>query len=380
MIHMTGNSDRTAGMTGSKLPRLAHVIGSVNFGGIEIAQLNLCRHLGPDEAEQTFLPVLGGRGDLADQFANAGAKVRHCPVRPVLSFPMRLYGVLRSLRPDVAVCHMSLLSGLVLTVARAAGVPKRIAWIHTSGKPYTAPRRLLRAILRPLLLRNATAVVAVNSVALRATVAEPDRWHGTAVTLANPVDTGRFAPQDRALCRQRFGLPADAFIAMHLGRASAEKNRPFLVEVWRALRESGADATLVFAGPGGSSDVTSRHPQAAHCPSIVFAGMVEDVPALLGAADVLLLPSHWEGLGNAVLEALSCGVPAVVNDVAGPRELASAVPGISIVDIRAGAAAWAAAAVRAAGNGPTDRQRLHQAMAASPYAIGAAAAAWRALW
>jgi glycosyltransferase involved in cell wall biosynthesis len=140
------------------------------------------------------------------------------------------------------------------------------------------------------------------------------------------------------------------------------------------------DATLVFAGPGGSDDVTSQHPQAADNPSIVFLGMVDDVPALLGAADVMLLPSHWEGMPCAVLEALSCGIPVVVNDVAGPRELSDAVPGISIVDIRAGAAEWAAAAIWAARNGPADRQRLHAAMAASPYAIDAAAAAWRAMW
>jgi glycosyltransferase involved in cell wall biosynthesis len=368
-------------MTGSRPPRMAHVLGSVDIGGAEWWQLSLCRYFGPDAAEQTFLTVLGRRGVLADRFEDAGARVRECAVRPFLSFPVRLYGVLRSLRPDLVVCHLTLLSGLVLTVARAARVPKRIAWIHSSPQPDTMGRRLLRAVLRRLLLRNATAVVAVNPVALRAAVAEPDRWHGTATVLANPVDTGRFAPQDRAGCRQRFGLPADAFIALHVGRAAPEKNRAFLIEVWQALRESAADATLVFAGPGGDTDVTSRHPQAAHNPSIMFLGPIDDVPALLGAADVLLLPSHREGMPGAVLEALSCGIPAVVNDLAGPRELARAVPGVSIVDIRAGATAWAAAAVRAAArNNPANRQQLHAAMAASPYAIDTAAAAWRALW
>jgi glycosyltransferase involved in cell wall biosynthesis len=359
---------------------MAHVLGSVDVGGAELMQLNLCRHFGPDEAEQTFLTVLGRRGELASRFEAVGAEVKECPVRPILSFPMRLYGVLRSLRPDVVVCHMSLISGLVLTVARAARVPKRIAWIHTSGRQYSAGRRVLRAVLHRLLLRNATAAVACNLEALGSAITEPARWHGTTVVLANPVDTGRFVPQDRSRCRQRFGLTADAFVAVHVGRAAPEKNRPFLVEVWQALRDAGVDVTLVFVGPGGSSDVTSRHPQAAYCPSIVFLGLVHDVPALLGAADVLLLPSHREGMPCAVLEALSCGVPVVANDLSGPRELARAVPGISIVDIRAGAAEWGAAAVLAARGGPTDRQRLHQAMAASPYAIDAAATAWRALW
>jgi glycosyltransferase involved in cell wall biosynthesis len=360
---------------------MAHVLGSVDVGGIELMQLDLCRHFGPDSAEQTFLTVSGRRGVLVHRFEDAGAQVRECAVRPFLSFPMRLYGVLRSLRPDVVVCHLALISGLVLTVARAARVPTRIRWIHTTVHPKTVRQRLFGGIWHWLLLRNATAVVAVNPVALRAAVAEPDRWHGTATVLPNPVDTRRFTPQDRAGCRQRFGLPADALIALHLGRAVPVKNRPFLVEVWQALRESGADATLVFAGPGGNTDVTSRHPRAAHNPSIMFLGVVEDVPALLGAADVLLLPSHWEGMPCAVLEALSCGIPAVVNDVAGPRDLSHQVPGISIVDIRAGAAAWATAAVQAAArNNPANRQQLHAAMAASPYAIDAAANAWQALW
>jgi glycosyltransferase involved in cell wall biosynthesis len=361
---------------------MVHLLGSLDIGGAELLLLNLSRELGQDAAEQTFLLLAGRRGAIAGRFEDLGARVEQCPLRPALTFPTRLFRALRSLRPDLVVSHVSLVSGLVLTVARAARVPKRIAWIHSDGdgRRSTAPRRALRAVLRRLLLANATAVVAVNPVALRFAVPEPARWpHPTAV-LPNGVDTVRFAPRDQVGCRQRLGLPAGSFVAVHLGRAAPEKNRPFLVPVWRALREMGLDATLVYAGPGGTADVAGQYPCALQSPSIVFAGAVDDVPSLLAAADVVFLPSTREGMPGVVLEALSCGVPVVANDLPGPRELAEVLPGLSIVDIRLGAAEWAAAAVRAALGGVAGRGRLHDAVAASHYALGPASRAWRALW
>jgi glycosyltransferase involved in cell wall biosynthesis len=198
--------------------------------------------------------------------------------------------------------------------------------------------------------------------------------------LPNGVDTARFVPQDRLGCRRRLGLAPDRLVLVHVGRASPEKNRPFLVEVWGAVRARAAGATLVYAGPGGSADVTDAHPQAAHEPSVIFTGPVEDVPTLLGAADVLVLPSRREGLPGAVLEALSSGVPVVANDLPGLRELAEALPGMRLVNVAAGAGAWAEAVLAAARAGQAQRQDLHEAVSRSRYALGSAARCWQERW
>jgi glycosyltransferase involved in cell wall biosynthesis len=374
--------DRAGTFEVSLMPRLVHVLGSLDVGGAELRLLDLCHELLDEPSEQIFLTLAGRRGAIAGRFEELGARVDQCPLRHVSTFPLRLFQTLRSLAPDIVVSHVSLVSGLVLTVARAARVPKRIAWIRSEGdgRASTVGRRLMRTVLRRLLRSNATTVVAVSRAALSFGLADPDRWRGAATVLPNGVDTARFVPQDRLRCRQRLGLAPDPLVLVHVGRAAPEKNRPFLIEVWGATRARVADATLVLAGPGGSTDVTEAHPQAAHNPAIVFTGLLDDVPTLLGAADVLVLPSTREGLPGAVLEALSSGVPVVANDLPGLRELADVLPGMRLVDVEAGADAWADAVLEAARLSQTQRRELHEAVVRSSYTLGSAARRWREMW
>jgi glycosyltransferase involved in cell wall biosynthesis len=294
--------------------RLVHVLGSLDVGGAELRLLDLCRELRGEGAEQVFLTLAGRRGAVADRFEALGARIAQCPLRPHATFPLRLLRTLRRLEPDAVVSHVSLVSGLVLTLARLAGVPTRIAWFRSDGdgRPDSLPRRAMRTALRLLLRQNATAVVAVNPVALRFGLADPMRWRrGVATVIPNGVDTSRFAPRgERTAARDQLGLAQDALVLLHVGRASPEKNRPFLIDVLTALRACGVPAVLVLVGPGGASDVTAVHPDAQTDPAVLFAGARDDVPALLAAADVLLLPSTREGMPGALLEALSSGVPA----------------------------------------------------------------------
>jgi glycosyltransferase involved in cell wall biosynthesis len=362
---------------------MVHVLGSLDVGGAELRLLDLCRELRAEDSDQVFLTLAGRTGAIADQFEDVGARVVRCDLRPVSTFPARLFALLRRLRPDTLVSHVSLVSGLVLTVGRVAGIRSRIAWIRSDGdgRRSTLPRRLMRLVLRELLRLNATAVVAVNPAALRFGLSRPERWRrGTARVIPNGVDTSRFVPRGRDACRRALGLPDDCLVLLHLGRAAPEKNRPFLVEVLAALRARGVAARLVLAGPGGEDDVTAAHPEVLDDPSVVFLGQRDDVPTLLGAADVLLLPSTREGMPGVLLEALSSGVPVVSNDLPGPSDVSRSLPGVYLVSLRAGAAAWAQAVLLAARGGAHEPADLHEAVVRSPYALATAARTWRTMW
>ena len=113
-----------------------------------------------------------------------------------------------------------------------------------------------------------------------------------------------FYPRDREEARRQCGLPLDRPIVAFVGRLIESKGPLRLVEAIRLRPEIGA----IFLGVG---------PHKPEGPQVLFQGSVrhEDVPVWLSAADVFALPTLAEGCSNAILEALSCGLPVISSDL-----------------------------------------------------------------
>lgn len=351
---------------------VVQVLGKLDRGGVETIALNLCRAIPASEFRQTFLTTGDGEGRLAPQFRAAGAQVHRCPVRPVWTFPLRLRRQLRSLRPQVVVSHLSLVSGLVLAVAATAGVPIRVARMNSEGdgKPNTPRRIVQRRVLRVLLRWSATDVVGntAGGLAFAAPIDGDRRYR----VLFDGVDVDRFA----APCRRRPG--PSTFV--HIGRAAPEKNRAFLLSVHAEAQRARPGTRLVFVGPGGTADLVAVDPAVDTNPLVDLAGETDHVEEVLARCDLLLLPSLREGLPGVVLEALSAGVPVLAADLPGLRDLARDVEGLTLLPLSAGPRAWAGAALRLACLPAEDRHRLTDRMRRSRYTLRSATDQWRAVW
>ncbi len=351
---------------------VVHVLGTLDRGGAESRALELCGAIPRTEIRQRFLLLGDHEGMLAPRFRAAGATVDRCPLRPWPTFPFRLWWWLRKARPDAVTSHVSLVSGLVLAVSAAARVPMRIAHLHTDndGQGASTPRRLVRALLRVLLRRCATAVLGVTSAALMFAAPPPgDRRYRV---LPNGVDTRRFPlPEHRAT--------AHAFV--HIGRAAPEKNRAFLLLVHAEAKRIRPDTRLVLAGPGGVDDLRAElSEQAGQDPSVSLLGDTDRVDEVLADAGVLLLPSHREGLPGAVLEALAAGVPVLATRLPGLSELAGQLAGITLLPLAAGPRVWADTALRLAATPAAERDEISASIRRSPFTLTRYADTWRHLW
>jgi glycosyltransferase involved in cell wall biosynthesis len=348
---------------------VVHVLGVLDRGGAESRLLELCGAIPRTEVHQRFL-LLGDReGTLAPRFRAAGATVDRCPLRPWPTFPFRLWHWLRTARPDAVTSHVSLVSGLVLAVSAAAGVRVRIAHLHSDddGRGTSTPRRMFRALMRVLLHKSATAVVAVTSAALTFAAPAPgdDRYR----VLPNGVDTRRFP----LLARR-----ADACAFVHIGRAAPEKNRAFLLRVHTEAKLIRPDTRLVLAGPGGIDDICAG--LSGPDPSLSLLGDTDRIDEVLADAGVLLLPSHREGLPGAVLEALAAGVPVLATRLPGLSELAGQLAGITLLPLAAGPRAWAETALRLAATPATERDEISAAIRRSSFTLERYAQIWRLMW
>ncbi|MYT78878.1 glycosyltransferase [Streptomyces sp. SID8364] len=143
------------------------------------------------------------------------------------------------------------------------------------------------------------------------------RWS----VIHNGVDLDRFRPGgggDRAEARASLPLPrgadADAPLVVCVGRLTRQKGQDVLLRAWGRMPVAGARLVLVGDGPDREGLEASAPP------GVQFTGAREDVRPWIRAADVLVLPSRWEGMALAPLEAMACGRPVVLTDVNGARE------------------------------------------------------------
>ncbi|RKT79774.1 glycosyltransferase involved in cell wall biosynthesis [Terracoccus luteus] len=332
---------------------VVHVMGCLDVGGAERMLLQTTRRLVAEgHSRHTVVALSGRHGRLTGDFAAAGVPDVPCATTPWATFPVRLALTLRRLRPDVVVSHVSLASGLVLLVAAAVGVRRRVAVMHSDGdgRPGSRVRRAYRAVSRVLLRLGATTVVGVTP----STLAFSGRRPGpTAVVLPNAVDLTRFTPEDAGASRRALGLPSSGRVLLHVGRGSPEKNRAALVPL---LRELDDDAVLLLAGAADAGDLGPVGDDVRH--RVHDLGLLDDVRPAVAAADVLVLPSVREGLPLVVLEALAAGRPVVASDLPGIRAACGDLDGVTLVAPAAGPAAFAAAVRRTLDDAvPPDRVR-----------------------
>jgi glycogen(starch) synthase len=147
--------------------------------------------------------------------------------------------------------------------------------------------------------------------------------------LPNPVDTSIFSQVDsdaRRVIRERLGLPADAVIAVFVGRLSREKGALELIRAWAQARPHGL---LVLVGPAMTDHPWDVSADARRCvereglsESVRFAGAQppDAIASWLQAADFAVQPSHFEAMGLAAAEAMAAGLPVIATATGGYRD------------------------------------------------------------
>jgi glycosyltransferase involved in cell wall biosynthesis len=153
---------------------------------------------------------------------------------------------------------------------------------------------------------------------------------------------GRRSPERRRRVRRALGIPDDAWVILNAARQEFQKGQRGLLEAFSKVSRPGK--LLLIAGRRGnaSSQLEAGVAELKLGPAVRFLGHRDDVPDLMAAADVFVLPSLWEGLGCVVLEAMALELPIVASDLAPVREIVAnessallSTPGDSSALIRA---------------------------------------------
>jgi glycosyltransferase involved in cell wall biosynthesis len=158
--------------------------------------------------------------------------------------------------------------------------------------------------------------------------------------------------------RAGLGVPESARLIVHAARFTPPKGQPVTLRAVSRLRETDGDVRVLFAGTGPEEETVRRQAAAMGADWATFLGSRDDVPALLRAADLAVLPSTAEGLPMSLIEAMALGTPVVATDVGDVRWLLDSTGGGLCVP-RSDEDAFVAACARVLGE-PGLRERLRE--------------------
>lgn len=129
------------------------------------------------------------------------------------------------------------------------------------------------------------------------------------------------SPGRRKAAREELGIPDAALHVVNVGRQERQKAQDVLLRAFASVITELPDAVLTVAGRTGNATPALRALAEPLGDRVRFLGHVADVGQVLAAADVFVLPSRYEGLPGAVIEAMALGLPVVASDIPAVREL-----------------------------------------------------------
>ena len=301
--------------------KVMQIVPMLSPGGAERVAVHIARGLNRRRYEPMVISFSGRVGcDLDYMLEDAGIEVRYLGKHPGFDYRVysRLDSVLKECEPDVIHTHLHVLRYALPSML----LRKRIAMVHTVhnlAEREIEPRA--RLIQRYALTHGVEPVAVAEEVA-----GSLSKLYGVrhCRVIANSIPTDLYAnPQiPRREWRAKHGFQDSDVLFVCVARFAPQKNHALLLESFAQGPASDPRAHLVLVGEGNLRADLEEHAGKLNLDGRVhFLGLRSDIPDVLGAMDVFVLSSDYEGNPLSVLEAMASGLPIVSTAVGGVPNL-----------------------------------------------------------
>jgi glycosyltransferase involved in cell wall biosynthesis len=321
--------------------RVMHVILNCDIGGGQEVVRTLVEHLASDEC--TPIVCTFKDGPLRRDIEQSGIKVEVVPPRrySIVAFPLFVADMIRIWRAlarlvrkydiDVVQTHLLRTLDFVVLLLKYTTSARVVLWTFHSVKFVLTeaempryrwllgPKRYAHHQLCRLASHFVDGFIAVSDQVKEAMVEIIGPIQDKITVICNGVDVKRYGrPGDKTPVRNELGLEENARLITVVGTLKDQKGHRYMIEAMTSIVPRYPSAHALFIGDGDLGEELQAQATALNVDAhIHFLGSRRDVPELLASSDLFVLPSLWEGLSMALLEAMATGLPIVASEVSG---------------------------------------------------------------
>lgn len=328
--------------------KVLHIVTVLDCGGAETRLVELMRHIDRGKVQFDFCVHEAKKGFYDDQILSLGGKIVNCgPLKNLPMFCWHFYRMLKRSDYDVVHSHVPTFSAVCMTLAKWAGVKKRIAHfrnVHEAQNINPITRLMINSILN-----NATDIIGITNNLLQVWFGQEWKKNPKIHLVYNGIDTKPFdrLPEPEHL-KAEFDIPADHKMIVHVGRFHPLKNHVKLINIAESFLAVNDNACFVLVGGGELKEQIEVLVKTKGLASkFRFAGVRSDIAKIMKGADALLFPSIWEGLPGVILEAIAAGLPMVASKLSPIMEVLEICGSAELVPVESPDEQWVKALNRA---------------------------------
>jgi len=301
--------------------KVVFLITDLMVGGAEKALVRTAIGLSKSNYDVSVM-YLYGKAPLAETLKNAGVPVTNLNMRIKwdVSVLLKLYKLFRKEKPQILHTYMFHADLLGRLIGRLAHVPIIISSrrnIEIGGQIRETINRLT------VHLSDATTAVCdnVRQAEIKRSRAKPEKvfriYNGVEIENFKQVESRKTEKLKKDL-----GIGPDDVVIGTVGRFLEKKGHPFLIRAMHKIISKFPGTKLLLVGYGRlQSRLERKVNNSGLSEKVIFTGSCSDISEMLSVFDVFILPSLWEGMPNAVLEAMAAGLPVVSTAVGGTPEV-----------------------------------------------------------
>ena len=301
--------------------RICQLITTLEPAGAERCVYELATRLDPSRFDVSVIGLRGG--DMVGQLRAAGVSVRVINARSKWSMAnpvklRKLVGILADRRIELLHTHLFHADLAGRLAFRRAHVRHLVHTVHVAEHRFRPWQFTFAKWQRGRCDRVVCVSESVRAWHAGKSHLPPDDYE----VISNGIDTDRFVRDDvaRHELREQWGVLGGDVVAVFLGRLDRQKGTDILLDAAGRL-SARRDVHFVLAGDGPLRDDVERFCRSPGGRMTRCLGFVDDVPKLLSAADLCVLPSRWEGWPLALGEAMAAGLACVGADCPGIRDI-----------------------------------------------------------
>jgi glycosyltransferase involved in cell wall biosynthesis len=304
------------------MPKILYVSTSTTVGGAEKTLYTLATLVNPSVAEVAGVVSLKPKGRYARELEGLGKRVYSLKIRDRAGLQdlQKLALVVHETKPDIV--HAVMYQAIQL----ARGV-KRLGYadfkLVSSPRVHYRTRTPFSLFIDGLLKKVDDLLISESEASRKYLVEKLGYDEKKTLTIRNGVDIAGWSvsQSDRKERREMIGISEKDVLIGCVGRLEEQKGHVYLIDAIAELLPNHPEVKCVILGEGPAhEELQQRINTRGIGASMGLLGEQSEITAWLSAFDVFVLPSLWEGIPNALLEAMALGLPVIASDVDGVPE------------------------------------------------------------